>query len=100
MPAYTSHGWPIPESTEDCPQPQDKSSCGGVGKCTECIIEASVYRIPDDRDAAWTYDYVKHNERTLFKVDAALRMAGLDANQRFEVVRCLQNQGILFRERT
>lgn len=124
MPAYTSHGWQIPRSVENHPQPVRNLTCGGPGFCKQCTDEVARWVVPSEQDRAeqidttlekigytlnnevvqapydpGTLDMVRHDENTLFKVLTALGNSGLTEREAHNALLSMQNAGILFRER-
>lgn len=47
MPAYTTHGWEIPNSSENHPQPVRHISCGGPKNCLTCREDIAEWVIAD-----------------------------------------------------
>lgn len=102
MPAYTSHGWAIPGSTENWETYAKRQDCGGPKDCSQCEAECEDLNPLRNRDPGgpWTYDYTKHNDDTLSRVNEVMLKHGMNENQSHWLIIDLLNNGILFRERT
>ena len=97
--AFTSHGHHIPDSSLEIGKPMMLVRCGGPRICAKCSRESEAARSVYDSAKQNDEIAVKHDAGTMFNVYAGLSLAGITGQVAIDAVTCMQNSGILFRER-